>query len=123
MRQDPSNPYVFYTLDGERITIRVKSFKTSPLVVGAGPPTFFAHPPDFKTNTRTFEFTEANPPDVDAITLVFSFVGTNGKAKYSVTLSSSEDSSEATIPPITEVPGLTVQHLGILFLAHPEAHP
>jgi hypothetical protein len=123
MRQDPSNPYIIYTANAEHVTIRVKAIKTSPLVVGAGPPTFFAHPPDPKTNTRVFEFTEANPPDVDAVTLVFSFVGTDGKARYTVTLSSDEGGPELKIPAITEVPGLSLQHLGILFMGNSEAQP
>lgn len=123
MRQDPSNPFVFYTSDGEHITIRVKATGTSPLVVGAGPPSFLMHPPDPKTNTRVFEFTEANPPDVDAVTLSFSFLGTNGKAKYSVSLTSNAGGPPAILPPITEVPPLTIQSIGILFLKNMEAQP
>jgi hypothetical protein len=123
MRQDPSNPFVFYTSDGEHITIRVKAFKTSPLVVGAGPPSFVMHPQDPNSNTRVFEFTEANPPDVDAVMLRFSFLGTDGKAKYTVKLSSNEGGAEAALPPITEVPGLTLQSIGILFIKNSEAQP
>jgi len=121
MKQDPSIPYVFYTQHGEHITIRVKAIRTSPLVEGAGPPSFFAHPPDPNTNTRTFEFTEANPPDVDSVELVFSFIAATAKTKYTVTLTSSVGGTAHSLPDVTHVPGLTFQHLGILFLANSEA--
>lgn len=122
MRQDPSNPYLFYTVDDEHITIVAKAKKISPLVEGGGPPTFFAHPPDFKKNQRVFEFTEANPPDVDAVVLVFSFVGAEKGSQFDVTLSSSEGDT-AKIPPVKRVPGLTLQHLGLLFQKNLEAQP
>jgi hypothetical protein len=121
MRQDPSNPFIIYTVEGERITIAVKATKISPLVEGAGPPTFIAHPPDFKKNTRVFEFVEANPPDVDAVVLVFSFVGKSTGAKYTVKLSSNAGGA-ASLPPVTEVPGLSIQHLGLLFEKNAEAN-
>jgi len=119
MRQDPSNPFIFYTEDGEHITIVVKSHKISPLVEGKGPPTFYAHPPDFKKNTRTFEFTEANPPDVDAVILIFSFVGKPSGAKYTVRMTS-DHGGAADLPDVIEVPGLPIQHLGFLFQKNPQ---
>jgi len=121
MRQDPSNPYLFYTVDDEHITIVAKAKKISPLVEGGGPPTFLAHPPDFKKNQRVFEFTRpTRPTSMRRVDLQLR--GGREGARYDVTLSSSEGDT-ATIPPVKRVPGLTLQHLGMLFQKNEEVQP